>query len=65
MLILTTKKFGFVENEEEGNRQIHLQFYLGIKSQILLSLFYLQYFISIPLTNTMRILGRVKRDHLA
>ena len=60
-------EFGFVEIEEGGNlqlRQIHLQFYLGIKSEIQLCLFYLQHFISIPLTNTMRILRRVKRDYL-
>ena len=61
----TTKKFGFVEIEEEGNlRQIHLKFYLGIKSEMQLSLFYLQHFISSPLTNTRKILRRVKRDYL-
>lgn len=59
--LFTTKYLGFVKIGE-GNRQIH---YLGIKSQILTSLFYLQHFISSPLTNTIRILRRVKRDHLA
>ena len=56
--------FDFVEIEEKCNRQIHSRFFLGIKSQILLSLFQLQDFTNSPLTNTMRISRRGKRDHL-
>ena len=58
------KRIRVCEIEEKGNTQIHVKFYLGLKSQMLSSLCYLQHFISSPLKNTTKISRRVKRDHL-